>query len=313
MIRRQPPSFSPVPAKAIFNGLLSTISSNVFVTNYRELKQYLLDRFAATDVLLLNSGTSALQMAIEIACKSDSECKVALPAYGCYDLATATLGASVSSVLYDIDPVSLRPNLNSLRAALTEGVKAVVVVHPYGIPIDQSSVRILCDEFNVTFIEDAAQSVGGSFRGVVLGSFGDFTVLSFGRGKGWSGGGGGALLSKSTGISGLLASKIHKTGLRNVVNLLGAKLLGRPSIYGVPMSFSSLSLGETVFHDPSPPEPISKVSVSVIRGTMEAALREAEIRRNNVSKLLIGIEGIEKLVPILMDEVEPGYVCWVKR
>ena len=81
---------------------------------------------------------------------------VALPAYGCYDLATAAIGSEARVVLYDLDPATLGPDEGSLRAALSAGARTVVLAHLFGIPVDVGAVRALPEADGVTIVEDAA-------------------------------------------------------------------------------------------------------------------------------------------------------------
>src|SRR5690625_7841010 len=86
--------------------------------------------------VLTGSGTDALQRAIVCACQRIGRGAVAaIPAYGCYDIATAAIGAEVRFFLYDIDPVTLGPDLDSLGSAIAAGASAVVVAPLYGAPV----------------------------------------------------------------------------------------------------------------------------------------------------------------------------------
>jgi dTDP-4-amino-4,6-dideoxygalactose transaminase len=191
--RRQPPVLSPVSSRALVDGVAAAIGLD---SNAHEgVSEDLRKRYRCHDALLTDSGTSALILALR---RIAPQGIVALPAYGCIDLTTAALGAGVRVRLYDIDPVTLSPDLDSVRAALRRGVDAIVVTHLYGYPADMFGVASLAAEAGVPVIEDAAQGAGGTLRGSLLGSIGDVSVLSFGRGKGMTGGSGGALLVRTT-------------------------------------------------------------------------------------------------------------------
>src|SRR5207237_8893759 len=141
---------------------------------------------------LTGSGTTALTAAL-IGVLKDRPGAVALPAYGCYDLATAADGANAPVLLYDLDPHTLAPDLPQLRDALRQGASAVVVVHFYGHPVDLGEVKRLAAERGALVIEDAAQAAGAKLDGRPVGTQSSLAVLSFGRGKGLTGGSGGAL------------------------------------------------------------------------------------------------------------------------
>src|SRR5690606_9592300 len=96
---------------------------------------------------------------------------------------------------------SLTPDGPSLRAALARRPAAVVAGSLYGFPLDWDGLRDACDDADALLIEDSAQGLGSGWKGRPGGSLGDLTVLSFGRGKGWSAGGGGALLARGRGTA----------------------------------------------------------------------------------------------------------------
>src|SRR5262249_44483228 len=108
---------------------------------------------------------------------------VGLPSYACVDLAAAALGAGVRVRLYEVDPATLSPDLDSVRRMISRGVSAIVIAHLFGYPSDVPAVRELADREGVPVIEDAAQGAGGSLHQTRLGALGELAVLSFGRGK----------------------------------------------------------------------------------------------------------------------------------
>jgi hypothetical protein len=180
---------------------------------------------------------------------------VALPAYCCYDVATAAVGANARVALYDVLPKTLGPDFESLRRAMEAGARTLVVAHLYGIPVDLSRSRELAEEFDAVLVEDAAQGAGGSWQGRPLGAWGDLGVLSFGRGKGRTGGGGGAVLANTLRGESLLASlpipsPASGGGLGLIAKLLAQWAFGRPSLYGMPASLPFLGLGETKYKEP---------------------------------------------------------------
>ena len=101
----------------------------------------LASRHGARRVLLLNSGTSALTLAMRAAGAGSI---VALPAWCCYDVATAALGAGARVVHYDVDPATLTPDLASLRGALRQGATSVVVAALYGLVAPWDEIRPIC-------------------------------------------------------------------------------------------------------------------------------------------------------------------------
>lgn len=263
------------------------------------LRNLIAHRFGAEDVVLTGGGTQALQLALALA-SARAEARgrpIALPAYSCFDLVTAAVGADVGVRFYDVDPVRLSPDLESLRAVAAEGVAAVVAGNLYGYPVDTAAVRSICDDAEAVFIEDAAQAIGSSTsEGRSAGSLGDVTVLSFGRGKGWTGGGGGALLLRGrlaeawSGVRpGTPAGRVELApggrGAGRAITSLAAWMLGRPSLYRLPASIPALGLGETRWRDPVPPAEIPAFSAGLALRTAADALHGVADRRRTAMTL----------------------------
>ena len=74
-------------------------------------------------------------------------------------------------------------------------VKAVLVVHLYGLSADMDPIMELCDRYNVTLIEDAAESLGTTYKGKNTGTFGKYGIFSFNGNKIITTSGGGMLVS----------------------------------------------------------------------------------------------------------------------
>src|SRR5205814_4557558 len=104
-------------------------------------------RFAASDALLTDSGTSALILALRALVRPGGT--IAYPGYSCIDLTSAAVGAGTRVRLYDVDPRTLSPDLESLKSALHRGVDAIVVAHLYGYPADVQAVQELAESYGV--------------------------------------------------------------------------------------------------------------------------------------------------------------------
>ncbi|HUC40667.1 MAG TPA: DegT/DnrJ/EryC1/StrS family aminotransferase [Gemmatimonadales bacterium] len=300
---RQPPAHSPLSWGALR-------ASAGAVLRRREdarpaLRQLLAGEFATDDVALFASGTQALQVALTGLAPT-----VALPAFTCFDVATAAVGADLRVTLYDVDPVTLTPDLDSLRGALADGAGIIVVAPLFGLPADWEAVQSLAAAAGAVLVEDAAQGAGASWQGRPLGSLGGMSVLSFGRGKGWTGGGGGALLTRRRNVP-LISSKGHDRGgdLRAVSRAAVQWTFGRPALYGIPAALPWLGLGETRYRDPVQPRPLPRAAASLLLHGAAAAERETEERKRRAARLLEMVTrrpGIEPIVPL--QRGVPGYL-----
>lgn len=280
-MRRQLPVYSPLSASAVAAAFGSADARPA-------LLDWLKAQYRMPRVVLTDSGTSALTLALSAAAARRPGLPCVLPGYGCYDLATAALGAGVSVRLYDLDPATLAPEPSSLTRALAGGAAAVVAVHLYGVPVPLDQLRDAAAQAGALLIEDAAQGIGGSWRDAPLGAHGDFSVLSFGRGKGMTGGGGGALLARD---SSLLPPTLEATlpstqaGPTFAIKLLAQWALGRPELYAVPASIPGLRLGETIYHAPGPQRQMSRAAGRVLTQTLKLLEGEAAIRRSHAERL----------------------------
>ncbi len=247
-----------------------------------ELIEYLKRRFACEDVILTGSGTQALQLALKRAGTTEAAAlPVAMPAFACYDLVSAAVGSRAPVVFYDVDPVTLAPDPDSLSEAIASGVRAVIAANLMGHPIDWGSVAALCRSAGVALIEDAAQGLGSSWRGAAAGSFGDFVVLSFGRGKGWTGGCGGALLVRrvEAGVESFAPVPPDLgTSVRAGCASVAQWAIGRPWVYWLPASLPFLGLGETHYRAPVAEQGIPAFAAAAVYALRDLAQR-ASIER----------------------------------
>lgn len=147
---------------------------------------------------VLNSGTSAIHLAL-IALgvgKGDTVfCSSLTFVASCNPIVYQ--GAKV--VFIDSEPESFNMSPVALEKAFKEHTpKAVVVVNLYGQSADMDKIMDICNRYNVPMVEDAAESLGATYKGKKSGSFGKFGVYSFNGNKIITTSGGGALISNDT-------------------------------------------------------------------------------------------------------------------
>ncbi len=119
--RHQAPVRSPLSAAALLAGVRAAAARNGQSTRAEARVVALLrERYSPRAVVLTDSGTAALTAALIGVLKDRPRSPVAVPAYSCYDLATAAVGADAPVVLYDTDPHTLAPDLASLRGTLRQ-------------------------------------------------------------------------------------------------------------------------------------------------------------------------------------------------
>jgi dTDP-4-amino-4,6-dideoxygalactose transaminase len=274
----------------------------------------LLERYRLDRCLLCASGTHALQTALSaLAGEGKEKRPVLLPAFTCYEVATAAVGARARVALYDVDPLTLEPDWDSVSAAGRHGAAALVVAPLFGMPVEWGLARETAERLGAPLVADVAQSYGATWQGLPAGSTADVVVLSFGRGKGWTGAGGGALLWRAS-VPGLDARADavsagpdpQRDGLATAAAAGSQFLLGRASVYGLPASIPFLRLGETVYHEPTPPRPISRSSAAMLLANDEVSSREVLRRRRNAEHYSHWLgtidEGVTAVPGLRMDE-----------
>lgn len=313
LVRRWVPAVrSPVDRGGLLAGLRAAARAPFADAARAEVEAALRATWAPRGLALTDSGTSALVLALRLTAGNGGT--VAYPGYACVDLAAAARFAGVRVRLYDLDPHTLGPDLSSLERALERGVDAVVVAHLHGYAVDVPAVRSLARRFGVAVIEDAAQGAGGSLHGVRLGALGDLAVLSFGRGKGTTGGAGGALMAREPELAARLgdASRALGTppaGWGSLAATAAQWALGRPSLYAIPASIPQLRLGEMVYHPAHEPRALSRSAAGLLASALGLDAGEVARRRANARALQRAVGARDDLLPVReLDGASSGYL-----
>lgn len=154
-----------------------------FVKGAIERLQRELEQQYRVPLYLLNSARAGLKIALDH-CRQRVPRRntVIVPAYICNSVpqTIAQIGLKVISA-----PVNAQLNLSSeaLRPLLDEHCLAVVMPHMYGVPSDVQTIRQLAKDAGIFLIDDAAQVAGIRVDGQLLGTFGDYGLLSFAQAK----------------------------------------------------------------------------------------------------------------------------------
>jgi len=155
----------------------------------------------AAECIALNSGTSALHLALLAAGVGPGDEVVTVPFTFVASVA-AILYAGARPVLVDIDPRSFTIDPAAIEAAVTPRTKAILPVHLYGQPADMDPIMDIARRHNLVVIEDAAQAHGAKYKGRPAGTIGDMACFSFYPGKNLGAyGEGGAVTTNSSGYA----------------------------------------------------------------------------------------------------------------
>lgn len=144
----------------------------------------------------LSSGTAALHLAIKLAGVKEGDYVF------CSSL---TFSASANPIMYekaipvfiDSEPGSYNMSPVALEKAFMKyKPKAVIIVSLYGMPATMDALLKICKKYKTTVIEDAAESLGASYKGRLIGTFGKYSIISFNGNKIITTSGGGMLLTQ---------------------------------------------------------------------------------------------------------------------
>ncbi len=182
---------------------MSTVGANI-----NEAEKQIAQLIGCKDAVALSSGTAALHLAIKLA----GERLYGLPRVGhgslegkkvfCSDM---TFDATVNPVAYEggeavfidteYDTWNMDPKALEKAFEIYPEVKLVVIAHLYGTPGKVDELRAVCDKHGALIVEDAAESLGATYKGVQTGRFGDYSIISFNGNKIITGSSGGMFLT----------------------------------------------------------------------------------------------------------------------
>ena len=162
----------------------------------QEIGDYLSDGEKEYSCLSLNSGTSALHLAVKLAGVKPGDIVL------CSDM---TFSATVNPISYEggvqVFVDSERESWNMDPSALEKAfqkypsAKVVMLVHLYGTPAKLDEIKEICDRHGAILIEDAAEALSASYKGQRCGTFGTYNALSFNGNKIITTSGGGMLVT----------------------------------------------------------------------------------------------------------------------
>lgn len=147
----------------------------------------------APKALLTTSGTSALELAALLLDLQPGD-EVIMPSFTFSSTANAFALRGAKIVFVDIDPNTMNMDPNCVRAAITPKTRALASVHYAGVCCDMDAMQVICDEYHLQMVEDAAQAVGSFYNGRAAGTMSDIGCFSFHETKNFSMGEGGAVL-----------------------------------------------------------------------------------------------------------------------
>ena len=184
---------------------MSTVGKNI-----DEIEKQIAKKVGVKYAVALASGTSSLHLAIRLAGEKlygkASVSKGALAGHKVF-CSDVTFSATVNPVTYEGgDPVfidteydtwNMSPKALEKAFEIYPDVRLVVVAHLYGTPGKIDEITTIADKYNALIVEDAAESLGATYKGIQTGTFGDYGCISFNGNKIITGSSGGMFLTDS--------------------------------------------------------------------------------------------------------------------
>ncbi len=170
---------------------MSTVGANI-----NAIEQAICEKVGCQHAVALSCGTAALHLAVKLAGVKPGDHVF------CTDM---TFGATVNPVLYEkgipvfidteydtwnMDPIALEKAFE-----LYPDTKVVILANLYGTPAKFDEIQSICNKHGAVIIEDAAESLGATYRGRQTGTFGTYNAISFNGNKIITGSSGGMLLT----------------------------------------------------------------------------------------------------------------------
>ena len=191
--------------KAYETNWMSTVGENI-----NEVERQIAEKVGCKYAVALSAGTAALHLCTKLAGEKlygmpkTNEGTLQNHKVFCTDM---TFDATVNPIAYEngeavfidteYDTWNMDPRALEKAFEIYPDVKLVVVAHLYGTPAKMDEIKRICKEHNALIIEDAAESLGATYKGRQTGTFGDYNAISFNGNKIITGSSGGMFLTDS--------------------------------------------------------------------------------------------------------------------
>lgn len=143
----------------------------------KEMEAAICKTFGSKHAHLLSSGTAALTTAMAALGIGYGD-EIILPSFTFVASFEAVISVGAIPVFVDVDD-TLTLDPVAVRKAITPKTKCIMPVHMCGSMADLDALQAICKEHNLLLLEDACQSIGGSYKGKKLGTIGDAGTFSF--------------------------------------------------------------------------------------------------------------------------------------
>lgn len=172
----------------------------------QELEQRLRQYLGVGHVIAVNTGTSALHLALDALGIGPGD-EVIVPSLTFVASFQAISATGARPVPCDVEPSTLLMDVDDLRRRISPRVRAIMPVHYTGNPCAMDEILSLAGQFGLRVVEDAAHALGSLYHGRKIGSFGDVVCFSFDGIKTITTGEGGAVVCFDRDLASLIQTK----------------------------------------------------------------------------------------------------------
>jgi len=158
-----------------------TIDSSIFINgeSVAKLEEEISNYLGVKHCIGMSSGTDSL-LTIFLSLGLESGDKVMVTPFTFLASATAIKNAGLEPVFVDISKDKFYPDIEQISKAYTEDIKAILIVHLFGEPVELEEIHKFCDHKGMILVEDCAQSFGSKFKdGSQTGTIGTAGAFSF--------------------------------------------------------------------------------------------------------------------------------------
>ncbi len=297
-LRTLPPAGPPLPFSSLIKSLKTRLENNDIENSLtKALEKY----FGIPHVVSTDSGRSGLSLALLAlhSLFSDKEktqrTEVLIPAYVSYSVPSAVVHAGFKVRLYDVNPVSLSPDLSSMQKALSENTVAIVLCHQFGIVFDTEKAKEMAHAVGAFVVDDAAQAMGGMIDKEYAACMGDIGLFSLSRGKPLTAVEGGLLLTANEQIAKALftvkeklygehSQKSLTSELAPIIKSFALYVLRRPHFYSIPASMPWLNIGASIFEPDFHDGPMSPYRMALCLASLPLLENANDLRRKMATR-----------------------------
>lgn len=295
----------------IFAGLQGLLQSKKNIQHFEKaLAEYIGKRYCYA----VGSGKTGFYILLKSLSDITGKKEIIMPAYTDAGLVAVIKKAGLEVVLCDISLDNFNIDSEKVSSYITDNTLCILAVHMFGIPCNIEKIMQIGRKYKIPVIEDCAQAMGSKVGGKSVGSFGDASFFSFGRGKNMPTYTGGAILTDNTELAEKIQTYISKlkhsgymSNFTKMGKILALAFAVKPLFYTLLYPFISKYKSFEI-PEKFPFEKYGTVQAKVALSLIKRIEENSSIRNKNGNKMINKMKDNNKLMlPKLPDNMFPAY------